>query len=130
MFRLCSCSSALAPAVCDVILLFQVYYYRRLSARAAALTDRETRPLVPKSAPNEPTGWATKTVQFAGALALVICFGLVAWWVTASDEGHGSGEHTPVDLPVKFEWKSQTLGWVSAATCTSELPFCLAALPR
>lgn len=88
-----------------------------MTAQAASLSDGETRPLVPKAASEQTTSWATKTVQFAGALGLVICFGLVAWWVTASDEGHGSGEQTPVDLPAKLEWKSQTLGWVSAVTC-------------
>lgn len=101
-----------------------MYWYRRKTAEAAsasAISVGETQPLVgkPAAAQAAPKTWAVRASQFGAELALVVGAGLVAWWVTADGEGHGGGEGSPVDLPAVIEWKSQTLGWISAATCAS-----------
>lgn len=97
-----------------------MYYYRRLAASSSS----EETPLLaspPKSTAEDAHWLASKTAQFLGAVGLVLGTGLVAWWMTSAGEGHGGrggGGEGPVEPPLSIiEWKSQTLGWISAVTC-------------
>lgn len=116
--------SSVYYTVCDIILLFQVYYYRQLSRSPLAQIE-ESSPLIPK--PTPPLAkWAfpSRAVIYTLALASVGGAGVLAWMLNnragpapgGNDGGMGDG----ADRADKYEWKSQTLGWISAATCTLE----------
>jgi len=114
-------------AVCDSILLFQIYYYRwtnpALSREPLLIPDDppafsdapgEETPLL-EGGNEEPEARARRPIiheflKYAGALTFVTVVGIVAWIV---DEHlhRDRARSEPKDL---IEWKSQVLGWLSA----------------
>ncbi|WVQ82764.1 hypothetical protein IAT38_004896 [Cryptococcus sp. DSM 104549] len=96
--------------VCDLILLFQVYYYRRFpspSAHTHVTTDDESTPLLPE--PRQPKPLLPPGLEYPLLLAFVLLSGAGAWWLSDKDD-----VHVPEDPEVTLEWKSQALGWTSA----------------
>lgn len=102
-------------AVCDVILISQVYYYRHKRANYPHLylepLPSETDPLLsslsaPIPASNPKARVIRDIASYVGGFALVVIVGVVAW---KSSEGAGEGG-------TKEEWsfKGQVLGWSSA----------------
>lgn len=97
--------------VCDIILLFQVYYYRAVKQRETEETQSllqspslERAETIKKTIPSSLT-YPFLTLVITGA-------GFAAWYLqkTLGDGKHGNGGVEP-----KFEWKSQLLGYLSAA---------------
>ncbi|PCH40224.1 PQ-loop-domain-containing protein [Wolfiporia cocos MD-104 SS10] len=116
---------ALYYSACDIILLFQIYYYRYLksaSAPAPLLVPDdslpsdllEETPLLARD--NDTEGGKTKTpvlrelARFAGALCFVFVVGVAAWAVDDLIR-KGQARSKPEEI---VEWRSQVLGWLSA----------------
>lgn len=112
-------------SMCDIILIFQVFYYRRkrrlypdlFASRPAVETD----PLLADGAQNggsesKQSTVATRNkhlVQFFAAVFLVILVGVVAYfvsWHATSDSGSDGHKR------VRETWdtKAQVVGWISA----------------
>ncbi|KAG8892886.1 hypothetical protein FRB99_002380 [Tulasnella sp. 403] len=110
---------AIYYSVCDVTLLVQVYYYRwkhrhrrrRSSAgpESAPLLPSETEAAYPREAPTWQKFLSQRSILYTAGFLFVISAGLLASTITQS------GEDTPPrDEEEVLEWKSQTLGWISA----------------
>lgn len=118
--------SPIQYAVCDSILLLQIYYYRwtrsALSERTSLLVSDETIPNLTEETAllrensRESSQEKTKKpilrefAKYAGALAFVFVVGIAAW---AVDEYIHQGVLRPGPGEI-LEWKSQVLGWVGA----------------
>ncbi|EIW59688.1 PQ-loop-domain-containing protein [Trametes versicolor FP-101664 SS1] len=112
-------------SVCDVILLTQIYYYRWKKARRTArllLSDEpETAALYGEASPLLPGGTGSEvparrsmskdTLKFASALLFVFAVGVAAWAVDKHVH-RDSPRSKPEEV---IEWRSQVLGWISAA---------------
>ncbi|KAI0775542.1 PQ-loop-domain-containing protein [Trametes elegans] len=112
-------------SACDTILLIQIYYYRWKRARRSAtllLSDEpaesalydEASPLLPGEGRAEiPTkkSMSKETLKFASALLFVFGVGVVAWAVDRHVH-RDSPRSKPEEV---IEWRSQVLGWISAA---------------
>ena len=113
--------------MCDATLLAQIYYYRwkrarqgapllvAEDARMPALFD-EASPLLPgdgraeEAAAPRSSVWKA-TLKFAAALAFVFAVGVAAW-VVDRHVHRGRPRSKPEEV---VEWRSQILGWISAA---------------
>ncbi|WWD09408.1 hypothetical protein V865_007531 [Kwoniella europaea PYCC6329] len=96
--------------ICDLILLFQVYYYRRKPSPAARThidPNDESTPLLPE--PKQPKPLLPPSLEYPVMLGFVLLSGVGAWYVTDQDE-----VKIPEKPEVELEWKSQLLGWMSA----------------
>ncbi|WWD17871.1 hypothetical protein CI109_102315 [Kwoniella shandongensis] len=96
--------------ICDIILLIQVYYYRRHpspAARTHVSTDDETTPLLPE--PRQPKPLLPPTLEYPLLLSFVLLSGVGAWYLSDQDS-----VSIPENPEVELEWKSQLLGWASA----------------
>ncbi|KAG8928121.1 hypothetical protein FRC02_007357 [Tulasnella sp. 418] len=105
---------ALYYTLCDIILLFQIYYYRRKMQRQEpqALPSEQTQ-LLPSSKSSKPASsdWMPGArVQYCLAFLFIVGTGFAAWYINHPRE--------PVtDAPEEIlEWKSQVLGWISAVS--------------
>lgn len=124
--------------LCDATLLAQIYYYRWKRARqgapllvaedprTSALYDEAADPLLPGDGQGDerapkPPAWQ-ETLKFLGALAFVFAVGVAAWAVDRHVH-QGSPRSKPDEV---VEWRSQILGWVSAALFRE----CMRAGPR
>jgi hypothetical protein len=114
-------------ALCDIILLFQVYYYRwKNPATHNALgasyggsgATGETAPLLPNGPPVVLVQPAPSTikqvVKYVGLLVVVLAAGAGAWFVNEYFVPHT--QPVPKDRETIIELKSQILGWISAAS--------------
>jgi len=90
-------------AMCDSILLVQIYFYRWKRRR---LSCDEHEPLLPSN--NQETISATLLlVRYTGALLFVISVGVVAWWI-------GKMQHIDLTPPPSPRPEVHVLGWTSA----------------
>lgn len=120
-----ACLFSIQYSVCDSILLLQIYYYRwnpSASSEGPLLVSDETISNVSEETAllagsredsREKTKMSifTEFLKYAGALVFVFIVGIAAWGV---DEYIHRG--VPRSKPSeKLEWKSQVLGWISAA---------------
>ncbi|KAI0697888.1 PQ-loop-domain-containing protein [Cytidiella melzeri] len=114
-------------SACDIVLLAQIYYYRWSRGRQLASSPlvpgvraptpvlSEETPLIPDVQESNGARKATRSMlcEFAiwgGALGFVLGTGAVAWAVDQYIH-----RDRPREPPKEvFEWKSQTLGWISA----------------
>ncbi|ORX35968.1 PQ loop repeat-domain-containing protein [Kockovaella imperatae] len=110
-------------SVCDLILLYQVYYYRRKRALKSAQTQHqstETSPLLrPVELPpaTQPKPFLPPYIEYPLLLLFVLGAGFGAWYVTDRSNGRTSMPDKPGPAKggeVTLEWKSQVLGWASA----------------
>lgn len=105
-----------------MILLIQIYYYRRANLKQAKTLIPEVsvpEPLASEETPliSEDTSKRTETqssvgqfVRYGIALVFVLGTGIVAWAV--DQHLHKGQTRAPPEEVV--EWKSQVLGWISA----------------
>lgn len=123
--------------ICDVILLVQVYHYRRRTARVISQAASETSPLLRERAlsaaslppPAQPKPLLPPRLEYPLLLSFVLAFGIGAWVVNAHRQngtvvgthpgghkhhGHGQKHGHGHEDRVELEWKSQLLGWSSA----------------
>ena len=103
---------------CDLILLFQIYYYRwkRNPNPAAASTDNEEEraPLLGNQvAEEEIVPVKILVLRYAAALAFVTAVGITAWWITKDNEDSDFTRPDPPKKGTKW-WIIQALGWSSA----------------
>jgi hypothetical protein len=100
--------------ICDLTLLFQIYYYRWKRSHPAFHSpnsqDRETDPLLGTSDDGVLPLWVL-ALRYSAALVFVIAVGLMAWWITYNDEDTDLAQP---DLDPKKWWLIQALGWSSA----------------
>lgn len=127
-YQLADYNFYLQYSLCDIALLFQIYYYRyalrtRLALSPTSLENDpgEDSPLLrSQTASNELKESSNKSswkaiMQYASAFAFVILTGIVAWLVSQrganTDTGPEPDPRRPKDV---IEWKSQVIGWTSA----------------
>lgn len=100
--------------LCDIVLLIQVYYYRRLKAqKAKSRSDDESAPLI-SSTPAQPKPLLPPSLEYPLLLLFVLGAGVGAWYLSAEDDSVSIPEKPGKGTEVTLEWKSQTLGWLSA----------------
>ncbi|KAH8923005.1 PQ-loop-domain-containing protein [Atractiella rhizophila] len=105
-------------STCDIILLYQVYYYRWLRrtyperfSKISPLSETSLL-LPPSSATTKPGGPHLLTplmrqiLEFAAATAFVLVVGVLAWWF--------SGSATDELAEEVWDLKAQIFGWLSA----------------
>lgn len=95
--------------LCDVVLLYQVYYYRYLR-RKRTEADGERQPLVELEEPKVVKPLLPAYLMYPLLITFVLAVGLVAWLLESNDEVK-IPEGTPGG--VELEWKSQVLGYTS-----------------
>ncbi|WVF70623.1 hypothetical protein IAT40_005415 [Kwoniella sp. CBS 6097] len=96
--------------ICDLILLFQVYYYRRHPSPASHVhitPSDESTPLLPE--PKQPKPLLPPALEYPVLLAFVLLSGVGAWYISDKDQ-----VKIPEEPEIIFEWRSQVLGWMSA----------------
>ncbi|EPQ54657.1 PQ-loop-domain-containing protein [Gloeophyllum trabeum ATCC 11539] len=110
--------------LCDVILLVQIYYYRWTSKREGPsmvsdvapdiTTVGEETPLLSDSRESSREEFSVRRefVKFGGALLFVFAAGVLGWWISGYI---GKAEGSPNSPDDHLEWRSQVLGWISAA---------------
>lgn len=110
-------------SLCDIILLFQIYYYRRRKsvahARSSDITVNdasETTHLLSQADGELPTVEGVypprlQLLKYLGAVIFVFATGIAAWAI--SEKLH-QGEEDPSRPEEILEWRSQVLGWISA----------------
>jgi len=101
--------------LCDVTLMFQIYYYRWKKARIAPSSEHgEASPLIPRNIRDPPQkSSAVIAFRYAGALAFVCATGIIAWWISNHRTSrHRTAPHPPSEG--KLAWTIQILGWTSA----------------
>lgn len=103
---------------CDVILLFQVYYYRRYRAKKSLSGDRtetEVTPLLPASPGTQPKPLLPPWAMYPLLLVFVLASGVLGWYLSPLENNDNvSIPEQPKGPNVELEWKSQTLGYASA----------------
>ena len=104
-------------AICDLILLLQVYYYRhRRSTTHPSDQLTESSPLLtPAPAPHpQPRPLLPPRLEYPLLLLLVCLAGLGAWYLSNSPDDVSIPEKPGKGGEVMLEWRSQVLGWTSA----------------
>ncbi|KAK2465356.1 hypothetical protein APHAL10511_002710 [Amanita phalloides] len=92
--------------LCDLILLGQIYYYRRKRTTITALVRGDQEPLLATN-PSSPSGSATALViRYACATCFVFLVGVGAWSLYEQTQ--------TTSLPKSPQWLIQSLGWTSA----------------
>ncbi|KAL7413455.1 PQ loop repeat-domain-containing protein [Mrakia frigida] len=106
---------AMYYTVCDLILLFQVYYYRhQKSSPLNQLTA--SSPLLPKPEPPlAHKSFLARSAVYLLAFGLVISTGVIAWLLNNKGGAQPGGGESEKGGDV-LEWRSQSLGWISAVT--------------
>jgi len=109
---------------CDSLLLSQIYYYRWKNPHADQVITQEIGPIEDTPLlgntvePKHTSRWSMKNEVLKYSLYLISVFvaGIVAWAIDMKIRG----PRLPNEPESVVEWRSQILGWVSAALfCTS-----------
>lgn len=109
--------------LCDIILLFQVFYYRRSSKQTHATYASEASPLLAPSSPSsatralpppQPKPLLPPVLEYPLLLTFVLGAGAFAWFLSDRSDDVGIPEEPGKGGNVELEWKSQTLGYISA----------------
>jgi len=114
--------------LCDSLLLFQIYYYRWKNPCADQVITQEIEPtedtpLLGNTVEHKRTSrWDIENEVLKYSLYLIFVFvaGIAAWAIDMKIRG----PRLPNKRESVVEWRSQILGWVSAALfCTSSTVF-------
>jgi len=106
--------------VCDSLLLFQIYYYRWKNPHADEAITQEIEPtedtplLGNPIEPKRTSRWTMENdvLKYSVCLVFVFAAGVLAWAIDSKIRGPRPPTNEPESI---VEWKSQILGWVSAA---------------
>ncbi|TXT11217.1 hypothetical protein VHUM_01968 [Vanrija humicola] len=97
---------------CDILLLFQVYYYRwRKRQREEAASEHQPlldNPEPPKTFNPGIPMW----ISYPLLILFVIVSGFAAWAISPKDDD-SSPDHKGPSGTIEFEWRSQVLGYAS-----------------
>ena len=106
--------------VCDMILLFQIYYYRHTHPVRVVegppkilvnnANGEETPLLTRKDKVSRRPSIYGETLKYLLALVFVMATGVIAWIISDS----GASDLDPQKPKDVIEWKSQVIGWTSA----------------
>lgn len=117
---------ALYYTLCDLILLFQIYYYRIFYDSLKRQCEREeTTPLLSSKTDSNDSGppkggiaalLRCRRVKYSLSALFVVCFGVGAYFYDHRPENNPRGDDHP-SRHNSFEWRSQLLGWTSAVFC-------------
>ncbi|KAJ7761596.1 PQ loop repeat-domain-containing protein [Mycena maculata] len=109
---------ALYYSICDIILMFQIYYYRWKRGRSAGV-DEETPLLTGNTSQNSqtPVSAAVLILRYTGAVLFVFATGILAWWINSKTEK--TEEHPKHPPTAAVQWIIQILGWTSAVSYLS-----------
>ena len=104
---------------CDLILLFQVYYYRWQKAKAEAVSGEPTESslLLHTTAPPakaQPKPLLPPALQYPLLLLFVVASGFIGYYIDIPNDDVSIPEQPGKGSEVELEWKSQLLGWISA----------------
>jgi solute carrier family 66 (lysosomal lysine-arginine transporter), member 1 len=113
----CNIRNLLQYTICDMILLFQIYFYRwTMKVRLPIATDTtpnpigEESPLLQESirehGDKRHVSAKKLFIRYTAAVCFVVGTGVVAWWMS------NGGEELDVSKPQ--EWRVQLMGWTSA----------------
>jgi len=110
-------------SLCDITLLFQIFYYRRThpvrlvstSSPAVVVSDEagESVPLLAERAVHlqKKERVSYRAILYASAITFVAATGVVAWLLSRSQS---RSDEPPTPSKDVIEWRSQILGWASA----------------
>ena len=101
--------------LCDLILLIQVYYYRRIRQHRTASEATDTTPLIAlSSATPQPKPLLPPSLEYPLLMIFILLSGVVAWYLSDSPDENSVPEKPGKGGDVELEWRSQVLGWMSA----------------
>ncbi|KAJ7134702.1 PQ loop repeat-domain-containing protein [Mycena epipterygia] len=100
-------------SLCDIILMFQIYFYRWKRGRSGRGPEEETPLLLGNSIENSQNKVSTEVLilRYVGALIFVTGTGVLAWWISKNAE---KTEEPPKHPTAAVQWTIQILGWTSA----------------
>lgn len=108
--------------ICDLVLLFQVYYYRGINNRKQS--SSETQPLLSdistrsKSSTRKTKPLLPPYLLYPLLVVFVCGVGILAWWaqelIGQRNQGSGGPIERKPSREVELEWRSQMLGYASA----------------
>ncbi|KAJ7610683.1 hypothetical protein B0H17DRAFT_1118018 [Mycena rosella] len=102
-------------SLCDITLMFQIYFYRWKRGRSGRPTPHEETPLLLGDNDAETSQSKVSAVvvilRYAGALVFVIITGILAWWISSNTD---KTEAPPKHPSATIRWTVQILGWSSA----------------
>jgi len=107
--------------LCDLVLLFQIYFYRwgnrirtpRPPDVSSADQPGERSPLLNHNLVQEKTVSSGRLfLQYAAAVLFVCATGVVAWWIS---KGVQKDETEPKHRAKDLDWIIQLIGWTSAS---------------
>jgi len=105
---------------CDFLLIFQVYYYRWKNPNADEIVEQpihpvEDTPLLGNPIePKRTSRWnmQNEVIKYSVCLVFVFAAGVMAWAIDSKIHG----PRHPSEPEGIVEWRSQVLGWISAAS--------------
>lgn len=128
--------------LCDVVLIWQYYYYRRYreyyhpsaptestsllppgeataAASASGVSGASASHIsVPSKAPEPRADWRIAALKYAAAFGLVVGAGVAAWavseWRGSRHEGGKPPPNSPPPGSGEWKWDAQISGWASA----------------
>ncbi|KAF8578078.1 PQ-loop-domain-containing protein [Ramaria rubella] len=112
-------------SLCDLGLLFQIYYYRRthsvhIGILASHSEPHESVPLLP-SLPKDTHDqeysyrkFLEQLIPYVLGVFFALAVGAVAFWINTKDGWENRQDGGCGALDDVFEWKSQIFGWTSA----------------
>ncbi|KAJ7212034.1 PQ loop repeat-domain-containing protein, partial [Mycena pura] len=101
---------AIYYTLCDLVLMAQIYFYRR-KQKSSARTSEEETPLLARSDSERKLSPMILALRYVGALIFVFATGLLAWWISHNTEQ----TEVPRDHPTPaMQWIVQLVGWTSA----------------
>ncbi|KAM6494372.1 PQ loop repeat domain containing protein [Amanita muscaria] len=98
--------------LCDLILLGQIYYYRWKRSYSEPRREEQEPLLSTNEQPTEHTSATMIMIRYACATCFVLAVGVVAWWLSRSNQYMAE----PENPPMAPDWLIQSLGWTSAVS--------------
>ena len=99
--------------------MIQVYYYRHLARQKAKKQgNSESSPLLEseiRQPPAQPKPLLPPSLEYPLLLLFVLGAGVAAYYLSDTPDDVSIPEKPGKGSEVELEWKSQTLGWLSAA---------------
>lgn len=110
--------------ICDIILLFQIYFYRWARTKHVEpkliTPEHDTEetsllvaPLVNNTDKTDCQRLLKIFAQYSAAILFVFASGVISWWISTRSQAEDGVPQSPSE-PEISEWKIQLIGWASA----------------